>query len=368
MKKSDVYFIRRSTAGNGPMMGRLKKLLKKMNLSGIIKENYLVALKTHFGEPGLTTFLRPVFVRPFADEIKKLRAHPFLTDANTLYMGGRTNAVTHLETALKNGFNFLSTGAPVIIADGIDGNDYEEVTVDCDYFDKVRIAGEAHRANSMIVLTHFTGHESFGFGGALKNIGMGLAAKKGKVRLHSASKLFIKKKACRKCGICLDWCQFTAIRMISSGAVIDEKKCTGCGHCISACSRHAIKLRWDMSIPEMQKKTAEYALGAVKSKNGRVRYFNFIMDVTPECDCYGHSDSPIVPDLGILASDDPVAVDQASYDLVNNSVSIKGSRAEKSIPGEDKFRQCYPMTDPEILLEYAEKIGLGRRKYRLIDF
>ncbi len=364
---SEVYFISRNETENGSMMARLNKLIKKIKFNEILKENDLVAIKTHFGEPGLTTFLRPVFVKPFSDEIIKCKALPFLTDSSTLYKGPRSNGIQHIETALKHGFSYTVTGAPIVIADGINGENHIEVEIDGEYFKKVKIAGETHRANAMLVLSHFKGHEMFGFGGAVKNIGMGLASKEGKLQLHSTSKPFIKQKACRKCGICISWCPVDAINMNETGAVIDENKCIGCGQCISVCSCKAVKLRWDIEFSEGQKKTVEYALGTVKEKAGKIWFFNFLLDITPDCDCFSHSDLPVTADIGILASTDPVSVDQASYDMVNNASVLPGSKAEGALPGDDKFNKVHSETNPEIMFNHAEKVGLGERKYNLIN-
>lgn len=364
---SKVFFTSRRSSFNNSIIKRLKGLIKEMRFADTLKENDMVAIKTHFGELGVTTFLRPIFVKPFSDEIKSSGANPFLTDANTIYKGTRSDGVQHLETALKNGFSYTATGAPIIIADGINGQDYVDVAVDGEYFKEVKIAGQAHRASAMVVLSHFKGHEMFGFGGALKNIGMGLASKEGKLTLHSTVKPFIKKKSCNRCGICISWCPVEAIILQEESAFIISEKCTGCGQCIMACPKHSITLKWDMEFDQAQKKTAEYALGVVKSKKDSIWYFNFLLDITPECDCYNFSDSPVVADIGIMASRDPVSIDQASYDMVSNMPSLKDSKAQDALPGEDKFRKAYPEADPEPMLEHAQKLGLGERKYELIE-
>jgi uncharacterized Fe-S center protein len=364
---SDVYFASRRASFNNSMMDRLVKLIEMMKFSDTLSENDMVAIKTHFGEPGLTTFLRPIFVKPFSEEIRKCKALPFLTDANTIYKGTRSNAIEHLEAALRNGFNYITTGVPVIIADGLNGEDYVEVEIGGEYFEKVKIAGEAHRASAMVVLSHFKGHEMFGFGGALKNIGMGLANKAGKLSLHSTASPYVKKKDCVKCGICISWCPADAIQMTEESSVILDDKCIGCGQCIMVCPKNAVNLKWDMKFSEGQKKTAEYALGVTKPKKNKMWFFNFLMDITPECDCYGYSDASLTPDIGILASKDPVAIDQASYDLVKNAPTIEDSKAKGAKTGDDKFKKGHPETNPDPMFEHAEKIGLGERKYKLIE-
>ncbi|MFW6134929.1 MAG: DUF362 domain-containing protein, partial [Elusimicrobiota bacterium] len=362
---SEVYFISRRAQPNNSFIDKIKKLIKKTDLKKNINKNDTVGIKLHFGEPGLTTFLRPVFLKPFTEEVKKSQGLPFLTDANTIYRGPRSDGVRHLETALKNGFSYTVTGAPIIIADGINSRNYAEVEIGKKYFDKVKIAGEAHRAKGLIVISHFKGHEMFGFGGAIKNIGMGLACKQGKLSLHSTAEPKVKKKKCTKCGTCQTWCPAGAIEIQQESAVIIPEKCIGCGQCIMACPYKAISLRWDVGFTEGQEKTAEYALGVVKPKRDKLWFFNFLMDITPECDCYGYSDSSLVPDIGVLASTDPVSIDQASYDMVVKASSMPDSKASGTKPGEDKFTKGHPKTQPEAILKYSEKIGLGQRKYNL---
>ncbi len=364
---SNVYFASRRSGPQSSLLDKTCKLIEKINFISDLQEKDTVAVKVHFGEPGITTYLRPAFVRPFVDEVKKAKALPFLTDASTIYSGPRSEGVSHLCVAERNGFTLYSTGAPVVIADGIDGKNYEEVRIDTPHYDKVQVAGEAHRAKAMVVLSHFKGHEMFGFGGAIKNIAMGLATKQGKLSLHSTVRPYIKQKFCTTCGRCVKWCAPGAIEIRGKSAVVIGSKCTGCGHCIMVCPQRAAKIKWDMDFSEAQEKLAEYALGIVKPKKGRIWFFNFLLDITPECDCYTFSDSPLVHDIGILASTDPVSIDSASYDLVKQAPGNPCSKAEGSKPGEDKFAKGYPQTDPEPMFETAEKIGLGERKYNLIE-
>ncbi len=364
---SDVYFASRRSGPGSSLIDKTRKLIKKINFASELKEKDTVAIKLHFGEPELTTNLRPAFVRPFVEEIKKAKAHPFLTDASTIYAGPRSEGVTHACVAEKNGFTLYSTGAPVVIADGIDGNNYVEVQVNTPHYDKVKVAGEAHRAKVMVVLSHFKGHEIFGFGGAVKNIAMGLASKQGKLSLHSTVTPFIKQKLCTACGRCVRWCAPGAIEIRGKTAVITGSKCTGCGHCIMVCPEKAAKIKWDIDFSEAQEKLAEYAWGIVEPKKGKIWYFNFLLDITPECDCYTFSDSALVHDIGILASRDPVSIDSASYDLVKKAAPNPDSKASKAGPGKDKFAEGYPDTNPEPMFKMAEKIGLGQRRYKLIE-
>jgi uncharacterized Fe-S center protein len=228
----------------------------------------------------------------------------------------------------------------------------------------------------LITVTHFKGHELSGFGGALKNLGMGCSSREGKLSQHSNISPQVKGKACKGCEICLSWCPQSAISMVSkdSGpednhpiALIDSKNCIGCGECILACPSGAIQIKWNESIPIFQKKMVEHAYGAIQKKKGKILYLNFLTQISPACDCYGYSDTPIVNDIGILSSEDPVAIDQASVDLVNGEPGNRSSKLPGAWePGENKFRAIYPEVDWNIQLAYAEEIGMGTREYELI--
>ena len=364
---SDVYFISRDTGPGRSLIDKVNRLIKKIGFSKHLLKNDLVAIKVHFGALGLTTYLRPIFIRPFADEVKGAGAYAFVTDANTIYKGSRTNGPQHLETAIKNGFSYSSVGAPLIIADGINSEDYVEAETDGEIVDKAFVAGETQRASAMIVISHFKGHEMFGFGGAVKNIGMGLASKRGKLLLHSTTKPFIKEKACRKCGNCVHWCPADAVDIETDHMVINNDRCIGCGQCIMVCPYNAAKIQWDIDFTEGQKKTAEYAMAVLKPKREKIWFFNFLVDITPDCDCFPFSDTPIVNDIGILASVDPIAIDQASYDMVTDAYSVSAGRAAGAGRGEDKFAEVHQGISPEPMLSHGEKIGLGSRDYRIIN-
>ncbi len=308
LKMSKVFF----TAD----LNGAKKLFEASGLIGTIMPNDPVALKIHFGEPGNTAYLKPAQVKPVADRITELGGKPFFTDCNTLYRGRRSNTKEHLGVAVEHGFTKDLAGADAIIPEE---TDFETVEVNLKHFKKVFIGGTAARARSMIVLTHFKGHELTGFGGALKNVGMGLGTRQGKLKMHQDCLHCPEAKTCRK------------------------------NQTIDAC--------WIGSPALVQEKIVEYVYGAVKGK--KVGYISYITSVSPACDCYDHADEPIVPDIGILASDDPVAIDQACADLVNQTAG--------RIAGKDKFRSLYPNVDWNIQLNYAEQIGLGQRKYQLIS-
>ena len=345
----------------------MAQLFDKSYFHDIIQEKDLTAVKLHFGERGLTTYLNPVFARVVVDKLKSIGAVPFLTDTNTLYVHGRHNAAVHVETALQHGFGYAATGAPVIIADGLKGHSSKDVSVNGDYFDFVKIAEAILDAESMVVLSHVKMHVVTGLGGAIKNLSMGCSSRAGKYMMHADVNPEIKGELCRACGLCLGHCPEGAISLQGNKASIDRDKCIGCGECIVACSHEAVEIDWTDDSRGLQEKMAEFALGAVAEKEGKCCYINFVLDVTPHCDCHTWSDSVIVPDVGILASFDPVAVDQASVDLINEQPGIGTSKLEKNLsPGEDKFRGVLPECDYTAQLRHAEKIGLGQRKYELV--
>ena len=374
--KSYVFFANLKVGSGKTLFNKLDTLLDRTDLKGKIREKDLVAIKLHFGERGNTGFVRPIFLRKIVDRVKGYKGKPFLTDTNTLYTGTRSEAISHLTTAYENGFTESVVGAPLVIADGLRGNSVIKVRIDKPIFKTVSIAHEIYMTDTLICVTHFTGHELSGFGGALKNLGMGCSTREGKLSQHSNISPKVKGKDCKGCELCLSWCpqEAISIRAPLSGnkdkhgiAFIDPGKCIGCGECILTCPTGAILIQWNETIPIFQKKMVEYAYGAVQKKKGRVLYLNFLTQISPACDCNSYSDTPIVNDIGILSSEDPVAIDQASVDLVNGEAGNRSSKLSKNWnPGEDKFRAIYPEVDWSIQLAYGEEIGLGTREYELI--
>jgi len=374
--KSLVFFADLKVSPGKTLFDKLNTLLDHTDLRGKIREKDFVAIKLHFGERGNTGFVRPIFLRKIVDRVKQCKGKPFLTDTNTLYTGTRSEAISHLTTAYENGFTESVVGAPLIIADGLRGNSTIKVRIDKPIFKTVSIAHEIYMADTLICVTHFKGHELSGFGGALKNLGMGCSSREGKLSQHSNISPKVKEKDCKGCELCLSWCPQEAIsihRPLTGHkdkhgiAFIDPEKCIGCGECILTCPTKAIQVQWNETIPIFQKKMVEHAYGTVQKKKGRVLYLNFLTQISPACDCCGYSDTPIVNDIGILSSEDPVAIDQASVDLVNGEAGNRSSKLSKNWnPGEDKFRAVYPEVDWKIQLAYGEEIGLGTREYELI--
>jgi uncharacterized Fe-S center protein len=301
------------------------------------------------------------------DCVKEKRGRVFLTDTNTLYTGSRNNAVDHLQTAIMHGFDFAVAGAPLIIADGLRGRNFTEVEVGLSHFSKVKIASDLENVDSMMVMTHFKGHEMSGFGGAIKNLAMGCAAIAGKKEQHN-TRVLVDGDKCTACFACVANCPTGAIKKGRAIVEVDSDICIGCGECLTVCPERAMKLDWGTEIPLFLERMVEYAYGAVKNKQGRVGYFNFLLNIVPDCDCCPWSDAPIVPDIGILASCDPVALDRASLDLINQEKGLHKSMLKSNHAcGADKFKGLRPHIDGDHLLEYAEKIGLGCREYELIN-
>ena len=368
---SQVFFMDLRASLKEPNFKRFQQLLAAVELKSIIqrkKKRPLMAIKLHFGEKGNTSFIRPIFVRQVVDAIWDAGGRPFLTDANTVYVGTRSEAVSHLTTAIENGFAYAVVRAPLIIADGLTGKAEVAVPINQKNFQTVFLAEGLWEAEGMAVLSHFKLHELSGFGGALKNLGMGGASRRGKLAQHSNISPKVTEKKCTGCGDCISQCAQEAIGINpeTQKAVIDPNKCVGCGECILVCPYANIQIQWNETIPVFLEKMMEYAYGVMQSKRDRAVFLNFITQVSPACDCYGHSDAPIIGDIGILASKDPVAIDQAAADLVNGAQGLPDTALKETGPGSDKFKDVYPQIDWPRQLEYAEELGLGRREYELV--
>eukprot|EP01022_Parablepharisma_sp_SALTPOND_P027137 TRINITY_DN6584_c0_g1_i1.p2 TRINITY_DN6584_c0_g1~~TRINITY_DN6584_c0_g1_i1.p2 ORF type:complete len:423 (-),score=157.48 TRINITY_DN6584_c0_g1_i1:435-1703(-) len=379
---STVYFIDLRANLKRSLVNKIDELIEAVDLAATVKPGGLTALKLHFGEKGNTAFIRPVFVRRFVDAVKAAGGHPFLTDANTLYVGTRSDAPGHLVTATENGFAYSVAGAPLVIADGLKGHSAVAVPVDLPECAEAHIGAEVVEADSLISLSHFKGHEVSGFGGAIKNLGMGAASRRGKLFMHSNITPSIDAGLCISCGTCIKRCPVAAIKFAPRDdepaplesenpkvkAVKDPDKCIGCGDCILACPKEAIQIGWDAEVPEFLRRMVAYTKGVVANKKDRMVHFSFLTQISPACDCYPFNDAPMVADIGILASTDLVAIDQAAVDLVNQAPGLPGTELKHAhAPGEDKFRDLYPRVDWDIQLAYAQEIGLGSRDYELVN-
>lgn len=362
---SKVYFMDLRASSRENLLDKFERLLKTAHIGNLGLSDKFVAIKMHFGEFGNLAYIRHNFVGRLVKVLKGLGAKPFLTDTNTLYRGSRSDAINHLETAFKNGFNPLTVDCHVLIADGLRGFDYRKIEINLKHFSHALIASAIAEADAIVSLTHFKGHELTGFGGTIKNVGMGCASREGKLKMHSNSKPKIQKESCVSCGMCVRNCNYKAISFDENQkASIDYEVCVGCGQCIVVCPSEAIEIDWDMSL-EACERIVEYAYAVLKNKPAF--HINFVTDVSPFCDCWNYNDAPIVPDIGVLASFDPVAVDRASVDLVNTaSPNPLGLLGDKEVADEDRFTLIHPKTNWRAMLRYGEEIGLGSQSYELI--
>ena len=350
-----VYFI--PVSENSTTKERINAtqlLLEKINLSSIFEKNDRIGIKLHIGERNNDTHVAPEIIHEVVSKVKQAGGSPFLTETSTLYRGARSNAIDHLTHAHEHGFTIEKTGAPFIMSDGLVGNTEIEVPIPGILFKSVNIAREIVLAEGLIVVSHPTGHVQAGLGACLKNIGMGLASRIGKMRQHSSIKPYIEARLCTFCKQCIKWCPEDAIIEKKGKAFIVTDKCIGCGECLAVCAFDAVKYNWGVESAELQKRIAEHALGVIIGKREKSLFLNFMTDMTKECDCYGAKQERIIPDVGILASRDPVAVDQATLDLTEQA------------SGKNLAVESWPMVDPQVQLEHGEKIGLGTRDYTLI--
>ncbi|GFH62835.1 MAG: 4Fe-4S ferredoxin [Candidatus Desulfovibrio kirbyi] len=362
MSSTVFYADTRTRSHSDSKIAKIARLCNALGLKKIIKKNEPTAVKLHFGEYGNDTHINPAFVAQVVDKIVDSGGKPFLTDTTTLYSGSRKNAVDHLQTAYAHGFAPSVVHAPVIIADGIYGENDMPVRVNAKHFKEVFIATEIRRAPALVVLSHFKGHEMAGFGGAIKNLAMGGAAVRGK-RAQHATKVLFTEKNCTGCGRCVSVCPQKALRSAEGKTHFDAARCIGCFECITVCPVKAVDTDWNTEMRPFIERMTEYALGVVKGRTKRVCFINFALSVTPDCDCAGWSDALLVPDIGILASRDPVALDQACFDLVHKAPSLEPSLAGKT--DFDKFKARWPKTFGPVQLSYGEEIGLGSRAYTL---
>jgi len=346
---------------------KIKLLWDAAEFSKLIKKGDLVAIKVHFGEIGNNAFVPPWYIRIIVDRIKEAGGKPFLTDCNTVYIGHRRNAPDHITMALLHGFSYATVGAPIVIADGLKGRNYKSLEINKKHFKSVKIGSDLVYADALIVVSHFKGHLMAGFGGAIKNIGMGGGSIQGKKEQHALKPKSDPEK-CTGCGTCKKYCPAEAIFFVENKSHVDEKKCIGCGTCVGVCPEHAIQFDWNAEIVPFTERMTEYAYGLWKQHEKKIGCFNFVINVTPECDCFNVSEPLIVPDVGIFASIDPVAIDRACYDAVNRQEGLKTSRLRSGFkPGEDKFLGLHEETRGKIQFEYGETLGIGNQKYELIE-
>ncbi|MDR3236209.1 MAG: DUF362 domain-containing protein [Prevotellaceae bacterium] len=367
---SKVYYTDLHTTPSINLCHKLERLVRKAGIEELDCNGKFTAVKIHFGEPGNMAYIRHNYAACIVNLLHALGAKAFLTDSATLYSGRRSNAIDHLRSAWENGFNPIAVPAPVIIADGLKGADYRDLPVrGGTHCKSARIGAAIADADVVVSLTHFKGHEQAGFGGTLKNLGMGAASVGGKLDLHSSSKPQVVAENCIGCRQCTKDCRYGAIALDGNRrAVIDYARCVGCGQCIAACRYEAAQPVWNNSSDIMNMKIAEYVQAIVAGK--AQFHVSFVIDVSPNCDCWGSNDVPLVPDIGFAASYDPVALDKACADLVLAAPATAGCEINKDgkhpLVGEDKFRRMHPNTDWRVGLEHAERLGVGTMNYELI--
>ena len=375
MEPSKVFYTYFRTSAFGESLpAKLKRLARKAGIADIDMDGKFVAIKMHFGELGNISYLRPNYAKAIVDLVKELGGKPFLTDCNTMYPGFRKNALEHLECAWENGFTPLSVGCPVIIGDGLKGTDDIAVPVEGgEYTKEARIGRAIMDADVFISLTHFKGHEMTGFGGTIKNIGMGCGSRAGKKDQHSAGKAIIYEDKCRGCRRCQKECANGGLVFDADKRKmhVDENHCVGCGRCLGACNFDAIDFAQDQAISILNAKMAEYTKAVV---DGRACFhISLVVDVSPYCDCHPENDAPILPDLGMFVSRDPVALDQACADACLAAEPLRNSVLGDHLHDEnfhhhhhDHFKNTTPESEWETQLIHGEKIGLGSRQYELI--
>jgi len=353
---SKVYFIDACVAdGESVLSEKACRLFEAGDFGRCFRENDFTAVKVHVGEQGNTTYIRPGCIKGLIEQLRRLQVKPFLTDTSALYTGQRHNAIDHQLLAWAHGFNIGTLGIPFIAPDGLFGTAETAVAIDGELQTEVFLATDIVRCQSILSVAHVTGHCATGLGATLKTLGMGCASRKGKMRQHAALKPSIKDN-CTRCGQCSQYCPTGAIRLAEKKAEIDPDKCIGCAECVAVCRFDAVAYDWKQQNPVLQKHIAEHALGVLKGKQGRAVFFNFIISVTKDCDCFDKPDMPtIVEDIGIVASTDPIAVDKAALDLVEQA----GGKSIGELIGDSKL-------EPEWQLEHAERIGLGSTSYELV--
>ncbi len=360
---STVLFTKITSQNKENNMNKIQQLYKKLSFDNKIKENNKVAIKVNFEEQDETYLYSAKLI---VDEIKKINGKPFLTDTNTLYHLNRNKNINNSETSIEDK-HYSVVDAPIILADGLDGNNQVNIEINKDIFDIIHIAQDIYESDAIIVMSHVKGHQLTGFSGALKNLAIGCASKDGKIKQHKLIQPLISRTGCLACKDCIKGCPENAINL-GSYATIDYDKCTGCNDCLEMCPTYAIRLNFSKS-EDFMKGMIEYDYGIIKNKKeNNILYINFLTNIIPNSKNCKFSNNPIVPDIGIVASYDPVAIDQASYDLINKEEGNKNSMLKTNFnKGEDKFKGVWHKINGYTQLKTAEKLDIGTRNYKLIE-
>lgn len=351
--KEKVFFIAVDDHEDPSRMAKkVKKLYEKCGVMNYFAKGDFVGVKTHFGESSNTTFLHPLIVKAVIDKLKQIGSKPFLTETATLYRGSRSNAIDHIALAAEHGFGIDKIGVPLIMADGLFGDAEVPVAINGRHFDTVKVAREITRVQGIVVLSHFKGHMITGFGGAFKNLGMGLSSRRGKLKQHSVMTPEISSSKCTACGECIKWCPQDTIGMKNGAAFIEKENCIGCGECYAVCKFGAVMIDFQRDSDEIQEMIAEHAAGVVRAVDENLFYFNFLINITQNCDCM-NGGQRVSRDIGIVAGRNIVAVEKASCDLFEKENGMTIAQA------------AHPQVNPYIQLEHACKIGLGSMEYEM---
>lgn len=354
---SRVYFAKVAESDTvDAVSDKLAHLIDESRVFNFLEDGETAAVKIHFGEEGNTGHVRPEHAGVVCRKIIAKGGKPFLVDTNTLYRGMRIDSAGHIKLARKHGFTKKACGAEVVVPDDTRKGNVSEVKIDSDFFKSAKIASIFLKSDAIVSLAHFKGHIMTGFGGSLKNIGMGCASREGKLAQHSTVTPIVDVKKCKGCMACVKACPSDAIYSEGLRVVIDPAKCIGCATCIAVCANNAIEVDWESGGAELQEKMIDYASAVLSQKKGRLAFINFATRITKECDCLAKDDPSIIPDIGIFASRDPVSVDKACYDACVNASG-----------GRDIFRVVHPDRDASRQLKYAHKKGLGSLDYELIE-
>lgn len=345
--KSPVYFC--------PIQHIPEKLTALVEESGVlapVKPGRRIGIKVHFGEDGNDNYIPPAYIREIIRLVKQKGGKPVLVETTTLYRGRRQHAKSHKQLAYEHGFLPRQILAPIAIVDGGRSGDYAEVPVGLKHVKRAKLAKGIDALDYLVSCAHVKGHMLSGFGGAVKNLAMGLAAKGGKLEMHSSSKPTVAEERCEGCGQCIEYCPRSAISLPGNGtksgrAAIDRNRCVGCAGCLAACPKNAIRIGWDGESVPVQEKMAEYCYAVLRRLP--VGAVNFLMNITPNCDCFSVTEKPFMADVGVMASTDPIACDQAALDRIAS-----------------RLKKVHPTIDPAVQLEYSERLGIGRRDYRMI--
>ncbi|MHC4510856.1 MAG: DUF362 domain-containing protein [Planctomycetota bacterium] len=352
-----VYLIRASIQdGHKAISEKARRLFRAGGFAENFRQNDVTAVKVHVGEDGNNTYITAPCIKGLVDELIGLKTKPFVTDTTTLYVGRRHNAIDHTILATEHGFNLDELRIPFIVPDGLFGTAETAVEVNGEINKEVFVASEIARSQSILSVAHLTGHVAAGLGATIKTLGMGCASKRGKMAQHAALKLTIGDD-CTRCGVCVDHCPADAITLDDVKTHIDQDKCIGCAECMALCRFGAVACNWGQETDVLQKSMAEHAFGTLNGKGNRAAFFNFLLSMTKDCDCFSMSNMrKIVEDIGIVASADPVAIDAASLDLLENKA---GRKLGQLLKNDD--------LDPRCQIEHAQRIGLGNRYYELVE-